>query len=150
MSRCSVCIFTQGLILVVVPRRQPLTGASGVYLLLFCLAVLLSSSGSWSKPEWMAVINMQLGNLSILKMLFSAHWSQILKMVTVTQKDLGSAQMLSRACFCFSNLFSPVTLAISFVSVWKYVHSCDLCGKQSCSRTSELVGMLYKSVTHLL
>lgn len=63
VSRRSVCVFNQGLVLVTGLWRQPLSGASGVCLLFFCLPVLLSSSGSWSKPpERMAVINTQQGN----------------------------------------------------------------------------------------
>lgn len=93
-------------------------------------SILLSPSGSWSKLEQMAVINLCLGNFALLKMLFSAHQSLILKMV---REGLGINQIVSKACFCFSVLSSPVTLTIHLVkcggicsflrSVWKAVVS---------------------------
>lgn len=77
-----------------VPRRQPLSGASRVYLLFFCLTILLSSSGSSSKPEQIDVIKMQLGR----KPLYFENAVQC-SLVTnfengnkVVQKDSGSAK----------------------------------------------------------
>lgn len=112
VARHSVCGFTQGLVLFL--RDCPKVGSQECT----CSSVspiLLSSSGSWSKLERMVVVNLCLGNLSILKMLFSARLSQILKMVT---EELGINQILSKACFWFSVLSSPVTMTLMLGKVW--------------------------------
>lgn len=126
VSRHSVCGFSQGLVLFLRDcpwvRSQECTCSS-------VSPILLSPSGSWSKLEQMAVINLCLGNLSILEMPFSVHQLQILKMVT---EGLRINQTLPKACFCFNVSSSLSPWLYAWWSVGKYVHSCSLSGKQLC------------------
>lgn len=94
-----------------VPWGPSLTGVSGVYLL-FCHT---HPAEPFWQLEQTGADGCHKGNLRILGMLFSAHQSQSLKMVT---EGLGINQTLSKACFCFSVLSSPVTMTICLGKVW--------------------------------
>lgn len=141
VSRHSVCVFTQGLLLFL--GDCPWVGSQECT----CSSVspiLLSPSGSWNKLEQVVVVHWCLGNLSNLKMLFSAHQSHILKMVT---EGLGINQTLSKTCFCFSVLLSRhhdcmlgKVWGNILWSVWKAV----------LSDPSELAKMFHTSVTQVL